>query len=142
MFTLAAPTAALADDWVVNACDEGGGVGTLRYALLHATDPATIDLTSLTACTITLSTGELETGVANVTLNGPGADQLQIDASALGDGDSRVIAPTGPGREALQLDGEGRRPLSEQQGGAFVTYGLGVSLSKLRARPPFGHACL
>jgi hypothetical protein len=32
--------------------------------------------------------------------------------------------------------------LSEQQGGAFVTYSLGVSLSKLRARPPFGHACL
>ena len=54
----------------------------------------------------------------------------------------RPFAPTGPGREALLLGGEGGRPLSEQEGGAFVTYGLGVSLSKLRARPPFGHACL
>ena len=115
LFALSAPAAAIADTWTVNSCDEGSfstGVnsGTLRYALQHATSPATINLTGLTgpdACLnskISLTTGELDTSITTLTISGPGADTLQIDASGLPPsyGDSRVIAHTGTGALTIQ----------------------------------------
>lgn len=115
LFALSAPAAAIADTWTVNSCDEGSfstGVnsGTLRYALQHATSPATINLTGLTglnACLnskISLTTGELDTTITTLTITGPGAETLQIDASGLPPsyGDSRVIAHTGAGTLTIQ----------------------------------------
>jgi len=118
LFALSAPAAAIADSWVVNSCAEGssggpGNVGTLRYALQHATSPAFIDLSGLTggsACAnskISLTTGELNTSLATVTLNGPGAANLQLDASAMlapppSYGDLRVINHSGTGKLTIQ----------------------------------------
>lgn len=109
LFALAAPAAALADTWIVDSCDEGShataGVnhGTLRYALANATSPATLDLTFLTGCSaskISLSTGQLATTIDTLTINGPGANLLTLDASGLPPlyGDSRVLAHTGAGK--------------------------------------------
>ena len=108
-FALAAPTVALADTWIVDSCDEsshataGVNHGTLRYALAQATSPATLNLTLLTGCSgskISLSTGELETTLDTLTINGPGANLLKLDASGLPSlyGNSRVLAHFGVGK--------------------------------------------
>ena len=113
LFALAVPACALADTWIVDSCDEnshataGVNHGTLRYALTNATSPATLDLTFLTACsssTISLSTGELKTSLDTVTIDGPGADVLKIDASGLPAlyGDSRVLAHYGAGKLTIR----------------------------------------
>ncbi len=119
LFALAAPVSAIADTWIVDSCDEsshstpGVNHGTLRYALLNATDPATIDMTGLTgpnACLnskISLSTGELVASMATLTIDGPGSNVLQIDASAMEAGspsvygDYRVLAHYGAGKLAI-----------------------------------------
>jgi len=111
-FALAAPTAALADTWIVDSCDEsshataGVNHGTLRYALAQATSPATLNLTLLTGCNgskISLSTGQLGTTLDTLTINGPGANVLKLDASGLPSlyGDSRVLAHYGAGKVTL-----------------------------------------
>lgn len=111
-FAVTAPGAALADSWTVTSCTDNAATGnaiaktgTLRFALANASSPATIDLSGLTggACpsaTLTLDAvnGELSTSLVSVTLQGPGAGALTIDASALGIGeigDYRVIKSTG-----------------------------------------------
>jgi hypothetical protein len=62
MFCLAAPAAAVAaTTWTVNTCDEtnvgSGTTGTLRYAAANAVSGDTIDLSTLTCSTISLTTG-------------------------------------------------------------------------------------
>ena len=81
----------------VSNCEDSGA-GSLRDAFLNAVSGDVIDLTSLDCSTITLSTG-LTTNVDDLTLNGPGPDQLAID----GDNASRVIEHLGYGM--LTIDG-------------------------------------
>ncbi|HEY0231185.1 MAG TPA: choice-of-anchor Q domain-containing protein [Dokdonella sp.] len=64
---------------VVSNCDDSGA-GSLRDALTHAVSGDVIDLTTLACSSITLTTGALTIAADDLTLNGPGAGQLAIDA--------------------------------------------------------------
>jgi len=96
----------------VSNCEDSGA-GSLRDAFLNAVSGDTIDLTSLDCSTITLSTG-LTTNVDDLTLNGPGPDQLAID----GNNASRVIEHLGYGM--LTIDGLTIR------NGSYVYSGPGI----------------
>jgi len=113
VFALAAPISAIADSWTITSCDQGSSgnsvakTGTLRFALSNATSPAILDLTGLTACSnskISLTTGELETTIATLTLLGPGSNVLAVDASGLPPsyGDRRVLKHAGGGKLTIQ----------------------------------------
>jgi len=64
---------------VVGNCDDSGA-GSLRDAVTNAVSGDVIDLTALDCSSITLTTGSLTTSVDDLTLNGPGAELLAIDA--------------------------------------------------------------
>ena len=66
------------DAIVVQNCDDAGA-GSLRAAVDSAADGDTIDLTQLQCSTISLSTGAILIGVADLTLQGPGNHQLTLD---------------------------------------------------------------
>jgi hypothetical protein len=61
----------------VSNCNDAGS-GSLRDALASAHSGDSIDLTSLTCSTISLTTGELNVAVDDLTLHGPGAHALKI----------------------------------------------------------------
>lgn len=84
---------------VVANCDDSGP-GSLRAAFTQAVSGDVIDLTALTCSTISLTSGALSSGVDDLTVNGPGADRLSIDAGNA----SRVIALLGQYGE-LKIDG-------------------------------------
>ncbi|HKE47858.1 MAG TPA: choice-of-anchor Q domain-containing protein [Rhodanobacteraceae bacterium] len=65
---------------VVGNCDDAGA-GSLRDAIASAPSGATIDLTSLGCSTISLTTGFLAVAQDDLTLTGPGASALTIDAA-------------------------------------------------------------
>lgn len=62
---------------VVSNCDDSGS-GSLRDAVDNASDGDTIDLTQLSCSVISLSTGAILIGVADLSLQGPGSHQLVI----------------------------------------------------------------
>lgn len=84
----------------VTSCADDGSAGTLRAALLAAGEGDTIDLSALTCSTITLTQGTLDIGVFgpnqiyDLSIVGPGRDQLTIDGSA---GGERILAHGGFG---------------------------------------------
>lgn len=61
----------------VSNCDDSGP-GSLRDAVNEAVDGDTVDLTGLTCSAITLTSGAISTGVANLTIQGPGVLALSI----------------------------------------------------------------
>ena len=63
----------------VTSCDDSGP-GTLREAFTTAVTGDLIDLTTLGCSTISLTTGALVTSVDDLTVQGPGAAALAIDA--------------------------------------------------------------
>lgn len=71
----------------VTSCLDDADPGTLRNVLATAGEGDTIDLTSLTCGTITLTQGAIDTSVLgdnhlyDVTINGPGRDLLTIEAA-------------------------------------------------------------
>ena len=75
---------------VVGNCDDAGA-GSLRDAVAAAPDGGTIDLGSLACSTITLTTGHIAVAQDQLTLIGPGAAALTIDAA----GASGVIRHSG-----------------------------------------------
>lgn len=83
----------------VDNCDDSGP-GSLRAAFEQAVSGDVVDLTGLACSTISLTSGALTSGVDYLTLNGPGADRLAIDAN----GSSRAIALMG-GYGELKIDG-------------------------------------
>lgn len=96
---LVVPAAAIAETITVNDCSDGAGDATnrtLRYALTSGATDADIDLSACTGSTISLS-GSLYTSRNNVTLNGPGAANLTLDASASSFGDHRTFKHYGTG---------------------------------------------
>ena len=70
----------------VTSCADDADPGTLRNVLAIAGEGDTIDLTTLTCSTITLTQGPIDTSVLgdnhlyDVTINGPGRDLLTIEA--------------------------------------------------------------
>jgi len=83
----------------IENCNDSGA-GSLRDAFSQAVSGDVVDLTRLACSTISLTSGSLTSGVDYLTLNGPGADRLAIDAG----GQQRAIALTGSYGE-LTIDG-------------------------------------
>lgn len=65
---------------LVTSCDDDGSAGTLRAVVESAVDGDTVDLSALTCSQITLTSGEIEIAAPNLTIQGPGAKSLSIDA--------------------------------------------------------------
>lgn len=91
----------------VSNCDDSGA-GSLRETIAAAGDGDVVDLGSLTCDTITLGSGAIGIGVADLSLTGRGRKQLTISG---GDSD-RVFDHTGSGTLSLS--------------GLTVTHGFGV----------------
>ncbi|MEO8957960.1 MAG: choice-of-anchor Q domain-containing protein [Rudaea sp.] len=72
--------------------------GTLRYAVINASDGETIDLSSLSCSTVTLTQGALPVSVDSLTVTGPSVGTFVIDGS----GRDRVFDHSGNG--TLELD--------------------------------------
>jgi len=66
----------------VTSCDDAGP-GTLRDVLTNAVSGDVVDLTGLSCSAISLTTGAISTTADDVTLQGPGASTLAIDAGQL-----------------------------------------------------------
>ena len=64
----------------VTSCLDDGSAGTLRSVIAAANSGDTIDLSGLACSTITLATGAIQTGLDDLTITGPGAANLTIDA--------------------------------------------------------------
>lgn len=107
------PTIAVGD------CSEGA----LRNAVADAPNGATVDLTALSSCTITLTAGEIAIGVDNLTVQGPADTSLTLS----GNHASRVFHHTGYGR--LTLDHlaitEGNYTKPYDQGKYTIYFGTG-----------------
>lgn len=103
----------------VTDCSEGA----LRDAVAGATDGATVDLTALSGCTITLTAGEIAIGVDDLTVQGPADTSLTLS----GNHASRVFRHTGHGLLTLDhlaiTDGNYTRPYD--QGKYTVYHGTG-----------------
>jgi hypothetical protein len=87
----AVPNRPAATQTVTNCNDSGAG--SLRDAIANAGSGDTIDLSNLACSTITLTTGAIATVLDDLTINGPGAANLTIDAS----GNDRALAHFGYG---------------------------------------------
>jgi hypothetical protein len=86
------PVRSTAPSVTVDNCDDDGP-GSLRAVIASAANGETIDLSALTCATISLSTGFIVVAQDDLTLLGPGADILAIDAGAA----SGVLRHTGSG---------------------------------------------
>lgn len=84
---------------VVSNCNDSDA-GSLRDAVTNAASGDVIDLTGLGCTTINLTSGSLTSGVDYLTINGPGAANLAIDAG----NNSRAIALLGQ-YGILSIDG-------------------------------------
>src|SRR6478736_3980919 len=78
----------------VGNCSEGA----LRNAVANAPNGATVDMTALSNCTITLTAGEIAIGVDNLTVQGPADASLTLSGNYA----SRIFHHTGHG--VLTLD--------------------------------------
>jgi len=118
IFSLSAPATALAATvWPVTSCSEDGAVaGSIRAVIGAVTTVSgdTVDLSGLTgvnACPnskISLTTGEIFVPQASLTIKGPGASVLTIDATGNAGGihgpfTSRVFTHTGGGLLTVQF---------------------------------------
>ncbi|HVZ23621.1 MAG TPA: choice-of-anchor Q domain-containing protein, partial [Vicinamibacterales bacterium] len=77
----------------VTSCADDGSDGTLRAVVASAATGDIVDMSQLTCGTITLTTGQINIYVDNLTLQGPGQTALTIDANHA----SRAIAGYGRG---------------------------------------------
>lgn len=87
----------LAGEVVVTSCEDDGGFDTLRHAVLVANTGDTVNLSGLACSTITLQSGAIGVGLADLTILGPGAGKLTID----GAGADRVFKHFGAGTLAV-----------------------------------------
>jgi len=103
----------------VDDCSEGA----LRNAVAGAANGATVDLTALSDCTITLADGEIAIGVDDLTVEGPADTSLTLSGNQA----SRVFHHTGHGLLTLDhlaiTDGNYTRPYD--QGKYTVYHGTG-----------------
>jgi hypothetical protein len=78
----------------VTNCDDDGSAGTLRSVVASAASGDTVDMSALACATITLAGGAIPITVADLTLQGPGADRLGIDGANAGRVISHAVAGT------------------------------------------------
>ena len=93
-FALAIAASSVCAAPAVTSCDDDGSPGTLRYAVLTANEKDSLDLSQLQCTTITLQTGAINVDQNDLTITGPGAQKLTVDAG----GSSRVFYHSGTGR--------------------------------------------
>ncbi len=90
----------------VTSCEDDGGAGTLRAVIAGAPSGAVIDLTALTCSAITLLSGQIEVGVDDLSLQGPGAESLTIDGNQASNNqpieNGRVFLHTGAGALTIE----------------------------------------
>ena len=101
----------------VTSCADDDGPGTLRAVVAAAGEGDTIDLTALSCSTITLTQGALPLLLNDVSLVGPGANALAIDA----DGSDRVLLH--PGYGTLTVTGLTLRNGTASASGYHITGG-------------------
>jgi hypothetical protein len=123
----------------VTNCDDSGP-GSLRDVAVAAVDGETIDLTQTGCSTISLTTGAIQIGSRDVTIQGPGRDRLTIDASQSEPGAfGNVLFDLGGGW--LVVDGVtisgGRKYISDQN----VTGGCIYSNENVRISNSTIHHC-
>jgi hypothetical protein len=87
---------AVAATRLVTACSDSGA-GGLRQAIAAAASGDIVDMTALACSKLTLTDGELPVTVNSLSIAGPGASQLTIDASA----QSRILRHDGAGTLGL-----------------------------------------
>ena len=93
---LAAPTVWATTQTVSNCSDSG--TGSLRAAVAAAASGDTVDATSLSCSTITLTSGEIVIAQDSLQILGPSADALTVTTT----GQNRILTHTGT--QALYLD--------------------------------------
>jgi hypothetical protein len=93
----AAPVAFCAT--TVTSCADDGSPGTLRYAVLTADEGGSVDAAGLQCSVITLQSGAINVDENSLTIMGPGAAKLVVDAGQ----HSRAFFHGGTG--TLSLDG-------------------------------------
>jgi hypothetical protein len=115
IFSLSAPPAMAANTWFVNTCSEGvsntdATHGSLRWAVAAAQAQSgdIIDMTGIGCSMISLTTGEIFVPQASLTIKGPTASVLTIDATGNAGGfhgpfTSRVLTHTGGGLLTVQF---------------------------------------
>jgi len=83
---------------LVTDCSDGAGSGTLRHTIMAASTNDTV-LVPDTCSTITLATGsgEIPTGVYNLTIQGPGEKNLTVDGNSAGGRTDRIFYHFGGG---------------------------------------------
>jgi hypothetical protein len=105
----------------VTSCADDGGFDTLRHAVLIANSGDTVDLSGLACSTITLQSGALAVGLADLTIVGPGRDRLTIDGNHV----DRVFTHTGTGTLTLRdvRVANGTLSADKAYGGCILTKG-------------------
>ncbi|HEY2396176.1 MAG TPA: choice-of-anchor Q domain-containing protein [Rudaea sp.] len=98
---LACTSIAFAVTLPVTNCNDADS-GSLRAALAQAHSGDSVDLTALTCGTISLTTGELQVPLDDLTLHGPGANALTISGSQVPGHRYGVLNHTGHG--TLHID--------------------------------------
>ncbi len=91
------PSTSWANNLIVTNCNDSGA-GSLRNTVNQAASGDTVDLTRLQCSGITLTSGQINTSLNDLGLNGPGASALNISG---GGQQSRVFDHTGTGTLAL-----------------------------------------
>jgi hypothetical protein len=108
---------ATAASWRVTRCADDNGVDTLRGAVAAAGEGDTVDLTHLACSTITLTQGAIPVLLNTLTIAGPGAQRLKIDAH----GTDRAFIH--PGYGALTMQGLTVRNGAARVSGNHITGG-------------------
>ncbi len=102
----------------VTSCADDGSPGTLRAVVAGASSGDTVDMSQLTCGTITLTTGQINVYVDDLTLRGPGQNALTIDANHA----SRVIATYGLGLTLYDLTVANGYQTGPGYGGCIYSY--------------------
>jgi hypothetical protein len=106
---------------VVANCHDSGA-GSLRAAVLVASEGETVDLSQLTCSTITLSSGQIDVDQDDLFITGPGADALTINGGTNPAYSNRIFRHLGAG--TLTIEGltiaHGSRPYANSTAGGCL----------------------
>jgi hypothetical protein len=151
LLVFSSPGAMAFSTWNVNTCDEGNfgnpgaHTGTLRFAAMMAGTGDTIDLSQLTCSTISLKSGAIVLTQDDITLQGPGRDQLVISGKyGIVAEHDRVFLHSGSGslkiRDLSIQDGYLDANAPDRLGGCIRSYGSvvldDVAISNCRTYAP------
>ena len=106
---------------VVANCHDSGA-GSLRAAVLVASEGETVDLSQLSCSTITLSSGQIDVDQDDLFITGPGAGALTINGGTNAIYSNRIFRHLGAG--TLTIEGltiaHGSRPYADSTAGGCL----------------------